>query len=216
MGSVCLPIAHQLLSRELQEWIPGVPQASSPVCSCRSPGCHQCFTAFIASHSWDCVFRDLMLSLLRTSSAFLLKTAMLVLTHISCVFPCPLWHADGITELLGKAAVVAACVHCQSLSRSSLSCAGLSDVSSYIPVIYELPLRSCSRPAGCPELSLWQRHDMFVSSASFKDILKCQQKHLEASNWAVQMAWGVISSCKPTLPCENNMIINRFYRILHH
>lgn len=108
-------------------------------------------------------------SLLGTSSACLLKTAMLVLIHIelNTLFPSPLWHADGIMELLGKAAVVAACLHCQSLSRNGLSCAGLSDVRGCIPTIYELPLRSCSQPAGCPELSLWQGPVMVLSSASF-------------------------------------------------
>lgn len=61
MGNVCLPVARHFLSRELRVRIPGVLQASSPMYSCRSPGCHECFTAFIASHSCDCVLRDLML-----------------------------------------------------------------------------------------------------------------------------------------------------------
>lgn len=61
MGNVSLPVARHFLSRELRVRIPGVLQASSPMYSCRSPGCHECFTAFIASHSCDCVLRDLML-----------------------------------------------------------------------------------------------------------------------------------------------------------
>lgn len=193
MGNVCLPVARHFLSRELQEWIPGVPQASSPVCSCRSPGCREGFTAFIARHSCDCVLRDLMLKFTWDFICLPVKdSSACVDTHqLNTLFPRPVWRAGGITELLGK---VAACLHCHSHSRNSLSCAGLSDVKGYIPMIYELPLRSCSQPAGCPELSLWQGHVVVVSSASFNDKLQCQQKHLEASNWAAQMAWGVISS----------------------
>lgn len=175
MGNVCLPVARHFLSRELQEWVPGVPQASSPMCSCRSPGCHECFTAFIASHSCDCVLRDLMLKFTWDFICLPVKdSSACVDTHqLSTLFPRPLWHADGITELLGKAAVVAACLHCHSHSHSSngLSCAGLSDVKGYIPMIYELPLRSCSRPAGCSELSLWQGRRTAVFSASFNDKL---------------------------------------------
>lgn len=98
---------------------------------------------------------------------------MLMLIHIelSTLFPSPLGHADGIMELLGKAAVVAAGLHCQSLSRNGLRCAGLSDVRGCIPTVYELPLRSCSQPTGCPELSLWRGHMMVLSSASFNNKL---------------------------------------------
>lgn len=103
MGNVCLPVARHFLSRELQEWVPGVPQASS----CRSPGCHECFTAFIASHSCDCVLRDLMLKFAWDFICLPVKdsSARVDSHQLNTLFPRPLWHADGITELLGKAAL---------------------------------------------------------------------------------------------------------------
>lgn len=168
MGNVCLPVAHQFLSGELQEWIPGVPQASSPMCSCTSPACRETLQLLLPATAVTVCSEIWCWSLLGTSSAFLLKTAVLVLIHISWI---PYCHIPS--EMLME---LQSCLErwqrvCHSHSRNSLSCAGLSDVKSYIPMIYELPLRSCSQPAGCPGLSLWQGHVVVVSSASFNDKL---------------------------------------------
>lgn len=207
MGSVCLPVARHFLSKELQEWVPGVPQASSP-CAAADPlavmSALQLLLPATAVTVCSGITWDFICLPVKDSTAC-------VDTHqLSTWFPRPLWHTEGITELLWWQRV------CTATATAGMA----SPVLGYqiwrvtSPWFMSCPwgaalglqaVLSCHFDRGM--CWLYPQHPLMTRYNASRNTWNHQT---EQCKWHEEL----FPPCKPSLPCEKNMIINMLYRIL--